>query len=239
MKSYVLLPLLLLFLTNARPLTAQMTLVKVPRENLSADSVAHRVYFETEGRPTLDKYGIRYSRKFGWFKMSEKIDTDSFYNWTKQYCIERVGEAFFYQHFYFTYYSFKDNLDSEIYEIRYYFLPFDTAATQLHDDSTPHAEVTFKSFDFLGIHEVETPPNLPDCRTDSAACSFPFDSAAVLKIAEEKGLKSEKGYPPRLQFQPDLTWKVWINVNDWTYHQYTVDGRTGVVSAVKTSHRID
>jgi hypothetical protein len=240
MKRPVLIPFLLLFLTKAPTVSAQLILVNVPRENLCADSVAHRVYVQALGNdPANDPYGIGYSRKFGWFKMSEKINTDSFYNWTKQYCIERVGEDFFYRHFRFGYYSFKDNTQSEIYEIRYYFLPFDSAATQLDFDSTDYTEFIFKSFDFLGIHEVGTPPFLPDCRTDPAACRFAFDRAAVLKIAEEKGLKSQKGYPPRLEFQPDLSWKVWINVDDWTFYQYSVESRTGAVSETTTRRRID
>ena len=61
----------------------------------------------------------------------------------------------------------------------------------------------------------------------------------MLKIAESKGLKNKKGAPPRIELQDDLTWKVSVNVDDWLFHEYRVDSRTGAVSEVKTSRRID
>ncbi|MBV6441544.1 MAG: hypothetical protein DYG98_06390 [Haliscomenobacteraceae bacterium CHB4] len=220
-------------------LQAQLPLLTVPQEQLPADSVAQLIYRLAHPDPEVDKYGIEYTRRFGWLKMSDKINTDSFFNWTKQYCIERVGEELFYKNFRLYRNSFKDNATTEIYEIRYLFFPFDSNAQNLNSDSSHYAEFVFKSFDFLGIHESQTPANLPDCRLDTSACRFLFDRAAVLRIIAAMGLKSEKRYEPYLLFQPDLTWKVTVNVNDWMFHSFTVDSRSGLSSEVRTSHRID
>ena len=228
-----------LFLWQQHAISAQSLLTRIPAEKISADSLAHYLYRQNNPDRAADKNGMESYRKYGWLKMSEKINTDSFYQWTKQYCIARVGEAYFYQHFRLDWRTLHEDMPAEIYEIRYIFMPFDTAALYLDEDSMAHGLFVFKSFDFMGIHELETPSNLPDCRENPSACRLPFDRAAVLKIVEARGLKSEKGYPPRLEFQSDLSWKVSINVNDWIFHQYSVDSRTGAVSEVKTSHRID
>lgn len=230
---------LLLFLANRALIFAQVPAIEVPRENISADSLAHFLYYATLADPKNDPYGIQYSRKFGWLKLSDKINTDSFWLSTRQFCIERVGEDFFYKHFRMNWRSLRDNGNSEIYEIRYYFFPFDTTATRLDIDSVAHVEMVFKSFDFLGIHEVQTPPYLPDCRGKAAACLFPFDKKEVLKIVAEKGLKCKPGFLPYIELMPDLKWSVSINENDWVFHRFRVDCQTGEASEVRTSHRID
>lgn len=237
-KIYIALIMCFLWLTN-NILSAQRVLTTIPREPISADSLAHLVYDQNNPDRTVDQYDIGNMRKFGWLKMSQKMNTDSFFYWTKQYCIDRVGESFFYQHFRLDLLALRDNTNTEIYEVRYIFLPFDTAAIVLNEDSTLFVNFTFKSFDFLGIHEIQTPEYLPDCRLASSNCQFLFDRTAVLKIAEEKGIKSAKGYPPYLELQPDLNWRVTINENDWLFHQYFVNSMTGAVSETKTSRRID
>lgn len=238
-KKYRLGWFLLLYWANTTPILAQHPVLKVPCGNISADSLAHFLYFSTHTDRENDRYGIQYSRKFGWLKMSDNINTDSFWLWTRQFCIERAGEDFFYQHFRLDWRSMHDDPHSEIYKIRYYFFPFDTTVTHLDPDATNYAEIEFKSFDFLGIHEVQTPANLPDCNAHASSCLFQFDKNAVLKIVAEKGLKCKSGTSPTITLMPDLKWSVGINENDWIFHHFTVDCRTGEVSELKTSHRID
>lgn len=57
---------------------------------MTADSLMYHIYGFESG-----KYGIEHKTKYGWLKMSHKFDTNEFYEWTKQYCIERVGERVF------------------------------------------------------------------------------------------------------------------------------------------------
>ncbi|MDV7397215.1 hypothetical protein RZS08_37790, partial [Arthrospira platensis SPKY1] len=61
---------------------------------MTADSLMHYIY---SFNPS--SYGIEYQQRFGWLKLSDKFDTDEFFQWTKQYCIERLGEAYFYENF--------------------------------------------------------------------------------------------------------------------------------------------
>jgi hypothetical protein len=230
---------LLFYQASVADALAQHSLVRVPATALTADSLAHYIYAADDPDPAKDRYGIGYSRKFGWLKVSDKMNTDSFWQWTRKYCTDRVGEAFFYRHFRMDRRSLHDDLASEVYEVRYYFFPFDTAAAFLTFDTVSYAPVVFKRFDFLGMHEVEIPVNLPDCRADQQACTFPFDRAAVRRIAAQKDLKNKPGTSPRIELQPDLKWSVHINENDWVFYNFTVDSRTGEVSEVQTIRRID
>lgn len=132
---------------NPQDSTEGIEVIFIPRE-MTADSLMHYIYNFDPSR-----YGIGHTQRFGWLKLSEKFDTDSFYQWTKQYCIERVGERYFYENFRVYRHSFKDNPNTEVYEIHYLFFPpgfgFD------------HQRITFKKYVFLGTEEVQPPANLP------------------------------------------------------------------------------
>ncbi|MCB0581673.1 MAG: hypothetical protein KDD10_20500 [Phaeodactylibacter sp.] len=214
--------------TRVRPdnLREKMDVVAVPRD-MTADSLAHYIY-----NLDPDDYGIEYRQKFGWLKLSDKFDTDEFYQWTKQYCIGRVGEEYFYDNFRLDWHSFKDEAATEIYEIRYYFFPpgFQFA----------HQRITFKKFAFLGIEEVETPANLPDCRENAAACIFPVTYEEAKRIAAEQVVKGRDMQLFVRELNADYEWEcAATDAKGWYSENFTVDARTGEVSAPTKWHRID
>lgn len=211
---------------NPNDSTERFEVFLIPPD-MTVDSLVHYIY---DFNPS--KYGIGYSQKFGWLKLSDKFDTDSFYQWTKQYCIERVGERYFYENFRVNRRSFKDNASSEIYEIRYYFFP-----PGLGYD---HQRITFKKYMFLGIEETQAPSNLPDCRTDPTACEFPIGREAAMKIASEKVLKGRDMHIHIKELNYDLKWECVVYTDGyWSGEDFTIDARTGKVSEVKGWHRID
>jgi hypothetical protein len=195
---------------------------------MTADSLMQHIYHFNPSQ-----YGIGHTQRFGWLKLSEKFDTDEFYQWTKKFCIERLGERYFYENFRVYRHSFKDNPNTEIYEIHYLFFPpgfgFD------------HQRITFKKYVFLGIEEVQPPANLPDCRTDPAACEFPVNREAALKIAREQVVK-ERDLQVHIErrLSPEYQWvcKTYSKGYVWG-EDFTIDARTGRVSKPRGWHRID
>ena len=191
------------------------------------DSLVHYIY---NFNPS--KYGIAYSQKFGWLKPSDQFDSNAFFEWAKQYCIERVGEAYFYDHFRVNRRSFKDHDDSEIYEIRFYFFPPGFA----YD----HVQVVFKKFVFLGIEEVETPAHLPDCRSDTTACTFPITRQRAKQIARQQVLKDRDMHLLIKGLTDDLKWEGQVYTDGrWYGESFTIDARTGDVTTPKAWRRID
>ncbi|MCB9348250.1 MAG: PepSY domain-containing protein [Lewinellaceae bacterium] len=204
----------------------RMEVIAVPRE-MTADSLVQYIY-----NFNPNEYGIEYKQKFGWLKLSDKFDTDEFYQWTKQYCIDRVGEAYFYDNFRLDWHSFKDEAATEIYEIRYYFFPPGFAFA--------HQRITFKKYAFLGMEEIETPANLPDCRKNPGDCVFPVTREKAEKIAEEKVIKGRDVQLYIEGLTDSYEWKcVTATPKGWAGENFTIDARTGEVSEQKKWHRID
>lgn len=127
---------------------------------------------------------------------------------------------------------FNDDPNSEIYEIRYYFFPLGF--------QFDHQEITFKKYVFLGLEEVETPANLPDCRNDPKACDFPITREMAIKIATEQVVKGRELKVRIKQFNPDLKWECeTYSEGHWFGENFTIDARTGEVSEPRGWHRID
>jgi hypothetical protein len=194
---------------------------------MTADSLMYHIQGFESG-----EYSIEQKRKSGRLKMSHKFDTNEFYEWTKQYCIERVGERYFYENFRVRWSSFNDDPNSEIYQITYFFFP-----PGFHFD---HQGITFKKYVFLGLDEVETPANLPDCRTDPKACDFPITREMAIKIATEQVVKGRDMEVRIKQFNPDMKWDCEVYLKGKGYRErFTIDARTGELSEPKGSHLID
>jgi hypothetical protein len=181
----------------------------------------------------MDEDDIRRSRSFGWNKHSDKIDADSFFVYTKNYCINTVGEAFFYDHFRVIYHSFKDDPNSEVFTIKYLFYPPGLGEEDF-------IEIIFKRLDFLNIHQMSHPENLPPCLTEPEACLFPIDREAATAIAREQILK-ERDWNIRIErLNQQLQWDCQvIHPNSWAGERFTIDTRTGEVSMPKAWQRID
>ena len=218
-------------------LSAQKRTLPVPHDRL-VDSVFLDIYRLDHPDPATDSYGIGYSRSFGWLAPSAKFDTDSFYQWTKQKCIEKVGEIFFYQHFRLGRHSFKDEWSTEVYTITYLIVPFQDSTLVKYNNQ--YVYLSFKRFDFLGYSETQIPVNLPDCIADPELCAFRYDRQRVMAITREKVIGDQKIIDgPYLQLGADFGWQVSVELAGAGIKQFTVDGRTGVMSEIKTSWRID
>lgn len=206
--------------------TERIEVVFIPHE-MTADSLMQHIYnFDPS------QYGIGRTQRFGWLKPSAKFSTDEFYQWTKQYCIDRVGEAYFYENFRVYRNSFKDDPNTEVYEIRYLFFPpgfgFD------------HRRITFKKYVFLGIEEVQTPADLPDCRTDDSECAFPVNREAAMAIALQQVVKGREMQVRINELTPAYKWDCKSYAKGHSSGEdFTIDARTGVVSAPKPWRQID
>jgi hypothetical protein len=211
---------------NPQDSTEGIEVVFIPRE-MTADSLMQHIYHFNPNR-----YGIGHTQRFGWLKLSEKFDTDEFYQWTKKYCIERVGEGYFYENFRVYRHSFKDNANTEIYEIHYLFFP--------PGFGYDHQRITFKKYVFLGIEEVQPPANLPDCRSDPAACDFPVNREAAMKIALEQVVKGREMQVRIEDLTYDFKWECKTYTEGYGRGEdFSIDARTGKVSAPKGWQRID
>ncbi len=226
----------LLVLTLSASVYAQQRVLDIPPKK-SADAVFLDAYRLIEPNPAKDKYGIESMRRFGWLEPSSKFDTDSFYQWTKQKCIEKVGKDFFYQRFKLSWQSFKNDPASEVYTITYLIAPFQDSL--LEDDI--YIKISFKRYDFLGRSETEIPSNLPDCINNPILCTFYYDREKVLAIAREKviGTQQVLNKGPYLTLLPDFNWQVSVELAGAGIKTFTVDSRTGAMSEVRTSWRID
>ena len=194
---------------------------------MAADSLMHYIY---SFNPS--SYGIEYKQRSGWLRRSDKFDTDAFFRWTKQYCIERLGEAYFYENFRVDWTSFKDNADTEVYEIRYYFFP--------PGFSFDHQRISFKKYSFLGIEEIQAPANLPDCREGPSRCAFPIGRAAAEKIAAETVLQGRGMQLKVIELDQDYRWQcVLYSEGHWQGENFAIDARTGEVSKAQPWQRID
>lgn len=200
--------------------------MRIPRD-MTADSVMHYIY---DFQPS--SYGIKYGQRWGWLKPSSKFDTNDFYELTKQYCIERVGEDYFYEHFRFDRHSFQENNKNDIYYIHYYFFP----KNFVYD----HVKITFKKFSFYGIEEIQFPNNVPDCREKKENCDFPITRRKAYKIVKEQVLKDKELQINIRELSDTYKWKCTISSKgNWYGENFTIDARTGEVSIPKQWRRID
>ncbi len=234
MKTFLLifsiLPHLLLaqmeYRSNPDDSTDVIEMVIIPPD-LKADSVVQYIY-----NLNPNNSSITYSQRFGPVNLSNKISVNEFYEWTKKHCIERVGERYFYDNFRLNRHSFKDDLFSEIYEIRYYFFP--------PGFSYDYQIISFKRFVFMGLDETQVPENLPDCMTESMSCSFPITREKALEIAVAQVVKKR---PLKVYFSGLTSEYKWdcrtYSESHWYGEYFTIDARTGEVSELRQYQRID
>lgn len=180
----------------------------------------------------MDQDDVKRGQRFGWYKYSEKINSDSFFNATLKYCTDRVGEDYFYQHFRLDVHTFKDDPYSEVFTIRYRFYPPGFEG----DD---YVNIMFKSLDFLNIHQMSYPENLPDCRTQPSNCTFLFNREKAILMAQEELIK-DQDLEVSLKLNDHLKWEGTTYSKDhWYGENFFIDIRTGLISNVKKWHRID
>ena len=175
----------------------------------------------------LDEDAISRAQKYGWYKHSEKINADSFFIFTKQYCIDRVGEDYFYEHFRFFGHSFKDDPFSEVFQITYRYYP-------LGFNENDYVEIIFQSLDFLNVHQESFPNNLPDCSTNAADCEFPINRKAVFTIANKEIVKERKVEISINKLTADFKWSCHVSSDGTAAGEtFLMDARTGEI----TDHR--
>lgn len=199
-------------------LQAQHPILPIPKE-ASLDSVFQEMYRVYQ----YDEDSFARSRSFGWTRHSSVIDTDAFFQKTKTYCIDRVGEAYFYKHFRLFIHSFKDEEASHIYTIQYRFY-----VPGMEGEYVP---IVFKSFDFLGFQEEEYPDNLPDCLSNPGTCAFEINKEKAIQIALKEVVKDAayNGEIKPNQFTEDYKWHFAINLLKKGIHTFKIDARTGAV----------
>jgi hypothetical protein len=223
----------MLFLSNG--VLAQRQVLSIP-VNRPLDSIYLDIYRLDNPDPKEDRYGIEYTRTFGLLQNSKKFDTDSFYQWTQQFCIEKVGKKFFYKNFKLDMYSFKDEDKTEIYTITYLIEPFKDSLLQDYGDN--FIKFTFKNYNFSGKSMVETPDNIPDCVKHPELCRFKYDRKRVVKLTNKKIVKGAKTYlnrGPYMTLNKDFQWEVRVEIEG--IKSFTVDSRTGKMSEIKTGFR--
>jgi len=99
---------------------------------------------------------------------------------------------------------------------------------------------SFKRLDFLAYSETQIPANLPDCQSDPTLCNFLFDREKVQTLVREKIIGAYKIISaPYLQLLSDFNWQISVELENAGIKQCKVDCRTGIMSEIKTSWRID
>lgn len=213
------------------PLMAQSPSFIIPKSaNLdSLFSIIHQAYEH-------DEDDIQRAQKFGWYKHSDKIDAEQFYEECKAYCIERVGEERFYQHFRFDVHSFKDDPLSEIFTIKFRYYPFLTDSMAKGD----FVNIVFQSLDFINIHQRAYPENLPNCSTNPDACNFPIGRTEAEAIGLREVVKGREDFKLTIhELKQNLQWLCTATADGWYGETFTVDARTGEVDHLKQWWRID
>ena len=213
------------------PLMAQYPSFNIPKSaNLdSLFSIIHQVYEH-------DKDDIKRGQQYGWYKYSDKIDAGQFFEECKTYCIERVGEERFYQHFRFDVHAFKDDPRSEIFTIRFRYYPFLTDSTSKGD----FVNIIFQSLDFINIHQRSYPENLPDCSTNTDACNFPIGRTEAEAIGLREVVKGREDFKITIhEFKQNFQWLCTATANGWYVERFTVDARTGEVGNFQQWQGID
>ena len=175
---------------------------------------------------------IRRFREAGWCKPSDRIPLDSFYEASKQWCIDRMGADRFYRNVRIDWQSMKDELSKDIYSIRFYYFP----------DSLTDAMVTckFRYYYFMGRKEIYPPENLPDIRRDAAAYSFPVTQQQAIQIARDSVVGPDSAINIRSpQFTDGFEWRFSVDTGKNGIKSFYVDARTGLVRDLKVAWRID
>lgn len=213
------------------PLVAQSPCFIIPEfANLdSLFSIIHQAYEH-------DEDDIERAQQFGWYKYSEKIDAEQFYEECKSYCVERVGEERFYQQFRFDAHAFKDDPLSEIFTIRFRYYPFLMDSTSKGD----FVNIIFQSLDFINIHQRSYPENLPDCSTNTDACNFPIGRTEAEAIGLREVVKGREDFKVTIhELKQNFLWLCTATANGWYGETFTVDARTGEVGNLEQWRRID
>ncbi len=232
-------PLFILILLIVGPLQAQrgMNLSEaelkrqrsIPVPRTSGVDTLFKVIFQS-GDWNAD--AIRRFQESGWCKPSDRIPLDSFYEASKQWCIDRMGADRFYRNVKIDWQSLKDEMSKDIYWIRFYYFP----------DSLTDAMVTckFRYYYFMGRKEIYPPENLRDIRLDATAYSFPVTQQKAIQIARDSVVGQDSAIkirPP--QFTDDFEWRFSIDTGKNGIKSFYIDARTGLVRDLKVAWRID
>lgn len=171
-------------------------------------------------------------QRYGWSKPSSQIPLDSFYEASKQWCVERMGSERFYRDVRVDWHSFKEESAKDIYYIRFYFFPEGLTDAM--------AIFTFRYYYFMGQKQIYPPENLRDLRLDAEGYHFPVTQAQALQIARDSVVGAEATIVVRRpEFTDDFRWRFSVDTGRTGIKSFFIDARTGAVQDLKVSRRID
>lgn len=207
--------------------TAQTRLYEVPKV-ATIDSVFRMII----SYHNYSEEQVIRTQQFGLLQKSAIMNTDSFYQSTKQYCIQQVGEDFFYNKFRLILHSFENNPDGNVFTIKYRFYPF---AVENRD----YVDIVFKKMDFLNIHQYELPQNLPECEQEKENCGLLISREKAKEIAKKEVVKDRDLDVFVQKLMPSLKWKCNAKENDWSGESFYIDIKTGEITELHGWRRID
>ena len=219
MKNIITFSLLIVFNITG---FSQEILFKIGRTE-PLDSLAKRIFEAYE----MDKGEPWRTRRYLKGLHSSKMDKDSFFIETKQFCIDRLGEDYFYDNVRVRYHSFKNDWNTHVYTISYRFCPPEFGGK--------YVDFVFKSLDFLNIHQREFSKIVPNRLSNPSSCDFKISYADAINIANKtlkKNITQAKYY--NVDMLPSFKWKVVVSLKRG-HQSFTIDARTGKVSTVKTA----